>query len=146
MDSLPDAIGIRILTGEQREIILKARYAQRPRPDGALVIQARQRFPSKSRVTLLWGKGVASLSGVETDQDQALAFEVRGPFTLGFECLRENPRAQCVPFESRDVMSGQRWLLDGAVLGEAATSSSGSLSRVATALAWWHATAASSTP
>ena len=27
---------------------------------------------------------------------------------------------QRVPFEARDVMPGQRWLLDGAVLGEAA--------------------------
>jgi hypothetical protein len=209
VDSLPDAIGIRILTGEQREIILKARYAQRPRPDGALVIQARQRFPSKSRVTLLWGKGVASLSGVETDQDQALAFEVRGPFTLGFECLRENPRAQCVPVvsmrlnfgaqvawsDARPIAlvgpGGKRWAAEGegeegpfvpgvvfkgpfpekapravsawlsrvatscpASSGSSAapcwgrppTSSSGLLSRVATASAWSHATAAFSTP
>jgi uncharacterized protein YfaS (alpha-2-macroglobulin family) len=97
VDALPDRVGLRILEGEAREAILKARYSQRPRPDGVLVVQARQRFPSKAKVTLLWGKGVASATGVETDQDQALAFEVRGPFTLSFECLRENPRAQCVP-------------------------------------------------
>jgi alpha-2-macroglobulin len=97
IDALPDRIGLRILTGEPRESILKARYGQRPRPDGLLVVQARQRFPSKAKVTLLWSKGVASLGGVETEEDQALAFEVRGPFTLRFECPRENPRAQCVP-------------------------------------------------
>jgi alpha-2-macroglobulin len=97
VDALPDLIGLRILTGEPRETILKARYGPRPRPDGVLVVQARQRFPSKAKVSLLWGKGVAAASGVETDQDQALAFEVRGPLTLSFECLRENPRAQCVP-------------------------------------------------
>ena len=106
VDALPDTIGLRILTGEPRETILKARYGQRPRPDGVLVVQARQRFPSKAKVTLLWGKGVASLSGVETDQDQALAFEVRGPFTLSFECLRENPRAQCVPVTSMRLNFG----------------------------------------
>ncbi|HKD19401.1 MAG TPA: MG2 domain-containing protein, partial [Thermoanaerobaculia bacterium] len=97
VDSLQDRIGVLILTGEPREAILRARYGQRPRPDGVLVIQARQRFPNKSRVTLVWGKGVTSLSGVETDKDQTLAFEVRGPFTLAFECVRENRRAQCVP-------------------------------------------------
>jgi uncharacterized protein YfaS (alpha-2-macroglobulin family) len=97
VDSLPDRIGLRILAGEAREAILRARYGQRPRPDGVLVVQARQRFPAKARVTLLWGKGVAALGGVQTDEDQTLAFEVRGPFAPHFECLRENPRAQCVP-------------------------------------------------
>ena len=106
MDALPDLIGLRILTGEPRETILKARYGPRPRPDGVLVVQARQRFPSKAKVSLLWGKGVATASGVETDQDQTLAFEVRGPFTLSFECLRENPRAQCVPVTSMRLNFG----------------------------------------
>ena len=106
VDALPDRLGVRILTGEPRETILKARYGQRPRPDGILVVQARQRFPSKAKVTLLWGKGVATASGVETDQDQALGFEVRGPFTLSFECLRENLRAQCVPVTSMRLNFG----------------------------------------
>ncbi|HXJ81498.1 MAG TPA: MG2 domain-containing protein [Candidatus Methylomirabilis sp.] len=108
VDSLPDRIGLRILTGDSREAILRARYGQRPRPDGVLVVQARQRFPTKARVTLLWSKGVASLGGVPTDDDQALAFEVRGPFTLRFECLRENPRAACVPVSPMRVAFGTR--------------------------------------
>ncbi len=106
VDGLPDRIGLRMLTGESRDTILRARYGERPRPDGVLVVQARQRFPAKARVTLLWGKGVASLGGVETDEDQALAFQVRGPFTLTFECLRENPRTQCVPVSSMRLRFG----------------------------------------
>jgi len=106
VDGLPDTIGLRILTGEPRETILKARYGQRPRPDGVLVVQARQRFPNKARVMLLWGKGIASQSGVPTDEDQTLAFAVRGPFTLSFECLRENPRAQCVPVAAMRLVFG----------------------------------------
>src|SRR5204862_5297053 len=51
VDGLSDTIGLRILTGAPRETILKARYGQRPRPDGVLVVQARQRFPTKARVT-----------------------------------------------------------------------------------------------
>jgi uncharacterized protein YfaS (alpha-2-macroglobulin family) len=94
---IPDRIGIRVLDGSDREAILKSRYGARPRPDNLLVIQARQRFPNKARVTLVWGKGVASQAGVETEQDQALPFDVREAFTLKFSCLRENPKAQCVP-------------------------------------------------
>jgi uncharacterized protein YfaS (alpha-2-macroglobulin family) len=106
VDSLPDLIGLRILEGKPREAILRARYGRRPRPDGVLVVQARQRFPVRARVTLLWGKGVASLGGVETGEDQTLAFRVRGPFLLGFECLRENPRAHCVPVSSMRLVFG----------------------------------------
>jgi len=92
-----DVSGIRVLEGGDREAILKSRYAGGPRPDNLLVIQARQRFPNQARVTLIWGKGVVSQAGVETGQDQALPFEVRETFTLTFSCLRENPKAQCVP-------------------------------------------------
>ena len=54
---LPDRIGLRILTGEPREAILKARYGQRPRPDGVLVVQARQRFPDEGSRHAALGQG-----------------------------------------------------------------------------------------
>jgi uncharacterized protein YfaS (alpha-2-macroglobulin family) len=100
VDSLPDPIGVRILLGEEREAILRARYGTRPRPEGVLVIQARQRFPAKDRVALIWGKGIESQSGVSTDADQTLSFEVRAPFAPRLQCVRENPRAECVPVAS----------------------------------------------
>ena len=53
---VPDRIGIRVLDGGDREAILKSRYGGRPRPDNLLVIQARQRFPNKARVTLVWAR------------------------------------------------------------------------------------------
>ena len=85
-----------MLDGGDREAILKSRYGARPRPNNLIVVQARQRFPNKARVTLVWGKRVGSQAGIETEQDQALPFDVREAFTLKFSCLRENPKAQCV--------------------------------------------------
>ena len=59
---------------------------------------ASRRFPNDVRVTLVWGKGIESLSGVPTSQEQKLPYTVRKPFTATFSCQRENPNADCIPF------------------------------------------------
>jgi len=96
VEGLPERVGVRILTGEAREAILKARLRKSP-AEPVLVLQARQRFPSGAAVNLVWAKGVTSPSGVPTDQDQTLPFKVRDAFKVEFRCERENRRAQCVP-------------------------------------------------
>jgi hypothetical protein len=63
-----------------------------------LVVQCKQHFPNSARVTLVWGKGIESLSGVPTSQDQKLSYRARPPFTAKFTCQRENPNADCIPF------------------------------------------------
>ena len=62
-----------------------------------VLLQCRQRFPQKAKVSLVWGKGITSASGVATEQDQVLNFETREPFLAEFHCERENPRAGCIP-------------------------------------------------
>jgi hypothetical protein len=62
-----------------------------------ILIQSKQRFPSNARVSLIWGKGVMSKTGVATDQDQILHFQVRKPFTVEFSCEREHKGAGCIP-------------------------------------------------
>ncbi|HEY7675495.1 MAG TPA: alpha-2-macroglobulin, partial [Candidatus Methylomirabilis sp.] len=96
VEGLPERVGVRILTGEAREAILRARF-RRPPAEPLLVLQARQRFPSGSMVKLVWGQGVTSPSGVPTDQDQTLPFKVRGAFKVEFRCERENRYAACIP-------------------------------------------------
>ncbi len=48
-------------------------------------------------MSLVWGKGITSASGVATEQDQVLNFETREAFLAEFHCERENPRAGCIP-------------------------------------------------
>jgi uncharacterized protein YfaS (alpha-2-macroglobulin family) len=93
-------VGVRIITGEEREAILEAhRWIFENDPDRSkiLLLQCRQRFPQKARVSLVWGKGVASTSGVPTVHDQVLTFETRENFIAEFSCERENPRSGCIP-------------------------------------------------
>ena len=97
IEGINERVGIRVLTGEERDKVLKvnrySQYKDMPR----LVLQCRQRFPGNAKVNLIWGKGVKSLSGVATTEDQTLHFKAREPFTATLRCTKENPNANCIP-------------------------------------------------
>ncbi|MCL5024704.1 MAG: MG2 domain-containing protein [Nitrospirae bacterium] len=97
VEGVNEKIGITILGGEERERILRTIRYRDQGEQPLLVVRCRQTFPNGSEVRLIWGKGVRSLSGVGTMEDQVLAFKTRGPFTASFSCDRENPKAECIP-------------------------------------------------
>lgn len=94
---LPEPIGARIVRGPERAMLLR-NLARWERPDEPLLaIRAARPFPQGTKVSLVWGKGVTTKTGVATDQDQVIPFEVRRAFTAEFRCERENKRAKCIP-------------------------------------------------
>jgi alpha-2-macroglobulin len=100
VQGISEKVGVRIVAGQEREAILESQYPKRyqaKRPDNLILIQAKQRFPARSQVNLIWGAGVLSPGGVATEQDQVLPFKTRVRFVANFSCTRENPKAQCVP-------------------------------------------------
>jgi uncharacterized protein YfaS (alpha-2-macroglobulin family) len=99
VDRVSESIGIRIVSGQERETILKAQYYFRYQkmPENLLLIQAKQKFPADSRISLIWGKGVSASSGVVTKDAQRLPFKTKPPFTAGFHCQRENAETACIP-------------------------------------------------
>jgi hypothetical protein len=97
VDGIQDRIGIRIVDGKEREQIVASRFRSRRPKSPLLLIQSKQRFPSNTKLSLVWGKGVMSKTGVATDQDQVFRFQTRRAFTAEFHCERENPRAACIP-------------------------------------------------
>jgi hypothetical protein len=69
----------------------------RDAPDSPLVTLACARtLPSGAEVKLVWGKGIATASGIATTSDQPLAFEVRPAFRASFSCERVNRNAHCL--------------------------------------------------
>jgi uncharacterized protein YfaS (alpha-2-macroglobulin family) len=103
VEGLQERVEVRLVEGKERESILEAPgakwIARYQKASGLflLLIQGKQRFPNKTRVSLVWGKGVRSGTGVSTDQDQILPFKTREEFSAAFRCQRENPRAACIP-------------------------------------------------
>ncbi len=100
VSGIKDRVGVRIIVGEERDTLLKAHpwlLAGEPDHSRFLLIQCRQRFPVKARVSLVWGRGIRSVGGVATEQDQVFNFETRDRFFAEFQCERENPQAGCIP-------------------------------------------------
>jgi uncharacterized protein YfaS (alpha-2-macroglobulin family) len=118
-----EAVGVRILRGEDRKRILEAgpgralvtiidrkrgrapetlefrrkeKLGDDPR---ILVLQAKRTFPAEAEVRLLWGPGIRAKTGIATDNAQVLPFRVRPRFTARFSCSRENPKAACIPMQ-----------------------------------------------
>jgi uncharacterized protein YfaS (alpha-2-macroglobulin family) len=103
VEGLPERIGPRIVTGPERETILKAVPHIEP-SETVVVLAARQRFPSATNVSLLWSKAVASASGVTSDKDQVLEFKTRNAFSARFYCERTHANADCIPFTPMKVI------------------------------------------
>jgi uncharacterized protein YfaS (alpha-2-macroglobulin family) len=62
-----------------------------------VILRAKQRFPNRAAVTLIWGAGIKSKSGIANVQDQTINFKVRKVFEANLQCERENPKAGCIP-------------------------------------------------
>lgn len=93
-------VAVRIVSGPEREEILKAHrhYARDGvRRENLLLLQARQSFAPRSMVSLVWGRGIESRTGIATEEDQALYFETRPEFSAEFSCRRENLESDCIP-------------------------------------------------
>jgi len=98
VDGISSRVGARIVTGNERDAIIKSeyRYYDNP-PDNLILLQARQIFPADTQVTLVWGKGVAAPSGIATDADQSFSYKTRGDFAARFTCERVNTESACIP-------------------------------------------------
>ena len=96
---LPDPIGLRIVEGAERDAILTSLDWT---PDDArlLVLEARQRLAPAAQLVLSWGAGIATTSGIATENEQVFEYEVRPAFTARLGCERENDKAGCVPLRA----------------------------------------------
>lgn len=99
VEGIGEQVGVRLVTGDLRRSILKTQYQYRNQddPPNVVVLRARQNFPNDTDVRLVWGRMVASPSGVVSNQDQTLVFHSRRELTAEFHCLRENFEEPCVP-------------------------------------------------
>ena len=59
VEGMPQTIGVTIMSGADRETLLK-RFADLTAKKPVVILQAKQRFPNNTAVTLIWGKGIKS--------------------------------------------------------------------------------------
>ncbi|HYL60006.1 MAG TPA: MG2 domain-containing protein, partial [Candidatus Acidoferrales bacterium] len=96
VEGMPEKIGATIVGGADRDALLK-RFPNltEKRPVG--ILRAKQRFPNRAAVTLIWGAGIKSKSGIANVQDQTVNFKTRRVFEASLQCERESPKAGCIP-------------------------------------------------
>ncbi len=116
IEGIEERIPVEIVEGREREAILNSEtlrwMPKDPKKNWVpIIIRAKRNFPSSSyeksaawgsgnRVQLVWGKGVTSESGVQTDNDQIYRFVVRPAFHAEFSCQRENAESNCIPLSA----------------------------------------------
>ncbi len=96
IEGVMQSVGSRPLTGAEKDALLKAAHWE-SRPN-VLAVAATLRFPPNSVIKLVWGRGIATKTGVATEQDQVLAFKTRPDFTAKFSCERASAKEGCIPF------------------------------------------------
>lgn len=101
VEGLPEPVGARVVTGAEHDLLVK-RVSREPSPSD-LVLEARQRFPAGRRVELVWGRGVATATGITTQEAQRFEFRVRDALALQLSCPRENAHADCLPLGALEL-------------------------------------------
>lgn len=100
LEGVGEKVPVRLIEGSQRDEILKSlgldkRAAQQPLQYVSLACN--RRLTSGSRVQFVFGKGVATPSGVANAVEKRFDYKVREPFSAEFNCERENAQAACLP-------------------------------------------------
>ena len=102
IEGVGDQIPVNIVEGADSKKIIEAakeqyKYEKDAFEGEAIVIKAQRNFPPGSKVTLVWGKGVQSVSGSASKEDETFEFTVEQAFKAEFSCDREGPTKPCVP-------------------------------------------------
>jgi uncharacterized protein YfaS (alpha-2-macroglobulin family) len=99
-DGVGERIPVKLLDGDQRAGLLKAfgrDKAAEKDPLRFVTMQCNRTLTPGAKVQVVYGKGVATPSGVANNVERRLEFQVREPFAVSFTCERENAQAACLP-------------------------------------------------
>ena len=96
VEGVLEQIGVRLIQGQDLEQLFRALKIKKDKTP-RLALQCRQTFPHQSEVKIVWGRGVKSVSGVPTAEDQVLRFKTRTPFLAKLVGKKEKPQAGFIP-------------------------------------------------
>lgn len=96
IDGYRDKVYANLIKGEEQTQILKTLFSEKVLKN-SYIIKSKLNFPTNKKVSLVFGKGILSKTGVPSSKDQVLNFETREPFNISFYCNRENANSGCIP-------------------------------------------------
>ncbi|WP_295856186.1 MG2 domain-containing protein [uncultured Xylophilus sp.] len=100
VEGLGERVPVRPLDGAERTGLLKALgwdKAAAAKPLAYPTFACNRTLPPDARVAIVYGRGVATPSGIASTVEKRWEYRVREPFTVTFGCERENAQAACMP-------------------------------------------------
>ncbi len=100
IEGLGERVPVRLLDGADRDALLKAQNMDKDAardPLRIVTLACNRRFTPSAKLQIVFGKGVATPSGVANTVEKRFGFQVREPFSASFSCERENAQAACLP-------------------------------------------------
>jgi alpha-2-macroglobulin len=68
-----------------------------------LAVKCQRPLPPGKDISVVWGSGIAGVSGRTAGRDQRYDYSVRSAFSARFECSRVNPQAGCNPVQDAAI-------------------------------------------
>lgn len=94
-DGVGERLPLRVLPEADLRRVLQG-IGQKQVP-GMFAAQCRTRLPAGAKVRLVWGRGIAGVSGGVVRDEESFVFQVQVPFRAAFSCERDKPAAPCSP-------------------------------------------------
>jgi alpha-2-macroglobulin len=100
IEGVGEKVDVKMIDGSARAELLKAAGYEKKTKDSSerfITLACNRRFNPSGSVSVVFGKGVATPSGVTNSVEKRFAYKVREPFTASFSCERENAQSPCLP-------------------------------------------------
>jgi alpha-2-macroglobulin len=100
IEGVGEKVGVKMIEGSARAELLKAlNYdkAANAEPERFITLACNRRLNPSGNVSVVYGKGIATASGVANTVEKRFNFKVREPFMASFTCERENAQSPCLP-------------------------------------------------
>ncbi|WP_210392652.1 alpha-2-macroglobulin family protein [Variovorax sp. PAMC 28711] len=106
VDGVGERVPVKLIEGAERVGFLRAlgldKSAEKS-PLAFVTMQCNRTLTAASKMQIVYGKGVATPSGVANAVEKRFSFEVREPFAVSFSCERENAQAACLPLRPMEL-------------------------------------------
>ncbi|RZI93957.1 MAG: alpha-2-macroglobulin, partial [Variovorax sp.] len=105
-DGVGERVPVKLIDGADRAALLKSlgnEKAAEKEPLRFVTMQCNRTLTPASKLQIVYGKGVATPSGIANTVERRFNFEVREPFAVSFSCERENAQAACLPLRPMEL-------------------------------------------
>ncbi len=100
VDGVGERVPVKLIEGDERAGFLRSLgldKAAEKAPLAFVTMQCNRTLTPASKMQIVYGKGVATPSGIANAVERRFNFQVREPFAVSFTCERENAQAACLP-------------------------------------------------